>query len=141
MMMAVIHGSPILFKNSPAAAAGLAAVCLAVAGCGKSGVPRLALRGDVTFNGAPVPAGSVRFEPDTKRGGSGPVGYAAIVDGRYDTRNGGKGPVAGPMRVIVSGVQSSKPFAPPLFPRYTTQMELEDGMRTLDLDVPANSST
>ena len=59
---------------------------LALVGCGgavESGPPRFRLSGKVTFDGKPVPAGTIYFEPAT-----GPAGSAQIKDGQYDTANG-----------------------------------------------------
>ncbi|MEN1677993.1 MAG: hypothetical protein AAGJ46_00260 [Planctomycetota bacterium] len=113
-------------------------VLLSVAvGCGRSGVDRISLRGKVSYNGQPVPAGQVRFEPDAKRGGSGPVGFATIVDGEYNTRRGGKGPTAGPVLVKVEGYATAKAFAPELFPRHTFKAEVSSDVNEIDFEVPA----
>ncbi|HBO43342.1 MAG TPA: hypothetical protein DD670_05295, partial [Planctomycetaceae bacterium] len=63
-------------------------VIVTSAGCGKtdSSVPRVDLRGTVTWGGRPVPAGFVIFSPDASKHNSGPQGMAAIVNGKYDTR-------------------------------------------------------
>lgn len=106
------------------------------AGCGKSGVQRLDVSGSVTFDGQPVPAGEVRFEPNASKGGSGPVGYATIIDGRYDTRNEDKGPISGPVRLKVSGYTSGEAFAPPLFPPYVLEADLDSDTPVLDIEVP-----
>lgn len=41
-------------------------------GCGKSGVERHNLSGQVTFRGKPLPAGLIVFEPDSRDGNEGP---------------------------------------------------------------------
>lgn len=111
---------------------------LTVAGCGKSGVPRLDVSGAVTFDGQPVPAGELRFEPNVSKGGSGPVGYCSIVHGRFDTRKEDKGPVAGPVRVTVTGYTSAKAFAPQMFPKFTTEVFIEESRNNFDLEVPSS---
>lgn len=115
-------------------------IAASAVGCGKGGVGRLRVQGSVTHSGKPVPAGQVRFEPNASKGGSGPVGFAKIVDGEFDTSlYGGKGPVAGPMRVKVTGYVSAKPFAPELFPRHTEEVDIAKGNRDLVIDVPGRT--
>ena len=54
---------------------------MAMVGCGKTntGTPRVDLRGNVTWNGRPVPAGYILFSPDASQNNSGPQGMATIV--------------------------------------------------------------
>jgi hypothetical protein len=60
------------------------------------GPQRFHVEGKVTFDGKPVPSGTIRFEPDSTKGNTGPVGYAAIIDGRYTTATeGSKGSLRG----------------------------------------------
>ncbi|TWT40639.1 hypothetical protein [Botrimarina hoheduenensis] len=119
-----------------------AAGCLIVAstamvlGCGGSGVQRLDLSGTVTYDGQPVPAGELRFEPNASKGASGPAGYATIVDGEYDTRNEDKGPVPGAVRIKVIGYVSAREFAPQLFRPYTMEADLTESSGSYDIDVP-----
>src|SRR5262245_66455623 len=49
-----------------------------VAGCGHG---KTAIQGEVTFNGQPVPEGSISFEP---LDGQGPVTGGVITAGKYD---------------------------------------------------------
>lgn len=129
-------------KKASARLSMVLALCVVVAGCGQSGLPRMPLRGDVTYNGEPVAAGQIRFEPDISRGGAGPVGFAAIVDGRYDTRSAGaKGPLAGPVSVIIEGYTSSEAFSPALFPRHTVPADLAADQTELNIDVPSARRT
>ena len=110
---------------------------LMLIGCGgSSGVGRVELSGSVTHVGKPVPAGQVRFEPDRTRGGTGPVGFASIRDGKYNTRRNGKGPVAGPVTVLIRGYVSSAPGAPNLFPQYATVLNVSPGDNFADFDIP-----
>lgn len=128
-------------RVSPALSAGCAFLVLAATlsmGCGKGGVGRLRVQGKVSYEGKPVPAGQVRFEPNASKGGAGPVGFAKIVDGEFDTSlYGGKGPVAGPMRAKITGYVSAKPFAPELFPRHTEEIDISSSNRELTFEVPA----
>lgn len=116
--------------------AGLAMLA-ATAGCGQQGVQRLRVYGTVTHQGKPVPAGKIRFEPNSSKGGSGPIGFARIVNGEYDCGiGGGKGPVAGPVRMKVIGYVSGERFAPAMFPAYTFEAELSSANREQNIDVP-----
>jgi hypothetical protein len=75
-------------------------VTIAAAGCGKQ--DRFDVSGQVTFDGRPVPAGTVTFIPV----GHAPVGrvpgFAPIRAGRFATREG-RSPGSGPHRVLVNG--------------------------------------
>lgn len=72
-------------------------------GCGGSDGPtRYRYSGKVTFNGQPVPAGEIIFEPDGRAGNKGPQGFAQISNGRYDTGRD-KGSVGGPQIVRLRG--------------------------------------
>lgn len=75
-----------------------------LAGCGggDSGPQRYTLKGNVTYQGKPVPAGEVSFTPDTKQGNSGPGAIATIKNGAYET-TGDKGVTPGPTVIIVTG--------------------------------------
>jgi len=84
-----------------------AAACLPVlvvlAGCGSgSGPARFDLSGTVTYDGKPVPAGYIVFNPDAAAGNSGPGTSADIRDGRYSTMSG-RGTIGGPHVATVNG--------------------------------------
>jgi hypothetical protein len=64
--------------------------CLLGAGCGGKTADRAGVSGKVTFDGQPVAAGQVVFEPQ----GAGRMGIAQIVDGAY-TMPPEQGPTAG----------------------------------------------
>ncbi|MGE3807700.1 MAG: hypothetical protein AB7K24_23810 [Gemmataceae bacterium] len=53
-------------------------------GCGQSD-GRHQIKGTITWQGNPVPAGSIVFEPDTAKGNQGPAGVAEIHEGRFIT--------------------------------------------------------
>lgn len=120
---------------------------LGSSGCGGGGGPqRHTVSGKVTHQGRPVPAGSVAFEPDTSRGGSGPGAVAEIKDGRYRTARG-KGPAAGPHRVRVTGYDGVPqtidgtpggmflPEGKALFAPYQTTVDLPSGDSEHDFEV------
>ena len=126
----------------PAAVAAVTTVVL-LAGCGRRGPERFQLAGSVTFAGKPVPSGLIRFEPDASRGNGGPVGYAAIKDGRYTTATqGGKGALKGPLVVYMTGGPARDPkveFPTMWFDDYSTTITLDParGPSTFDFDVPS----
>jgi len=121
----------------------LTAVALLITtGCGPSGPRRFQLEGSVTFDGKPVPSGVIRFEPDASRGNRGPVGYAAIEDGRYTTAtHGHKGALQGPLVVYMTGGPAPEPNVE--FPvlwfvdhRTTIELDPEASVSNFDFDVP-----
>src|SRR5215204_5622413 len=81
------------------------AACLRVTcGCG-SGERQYHLSGAITYQGKPVPAGTIVFEPDATKNNEGAASYAKIKAGRFDTRaEGGKGTVGGPHLVRIMGL-------------------------------------
>ena len=83
-----------------------AAAAILLAGCGKSGPVRYRVQGTVTYDGRPVTYGRVVFDPDVTKENTGPQGYAAIENGRFDTaENGGQGTSGGPMMVTLHGFE------------------------------------
>ena len=122
----------------------LVLIAFGLAGCGSTDGPnRFDVRGKVTFNGRPVPAGQVVFEPDRSQGNRGPAAYAKIVDGRYETSRE-KGTIGGPHRARVQGsdgkVSPEMAGGLPLFPEYTTEIDLPLDDHTWDIDVPVDRS-
>ncbi len=124
---------------------------LCLAGCGSSGPTLYNIKGSVSLDGQPVPAGRIEFEPDTAQGNSGGMGFARIVNGTYDTSApGGRGVLGGPHRVRITGYDGqtasqdeSTPLtieAKPLFVGYTVNEELpsEEGA-TKDFPLPASA--
>lgn len=121
------------------------AIATAVAGCGPGGPQRFHLEGRVTYGGEPVPSGVIRFEPDSTKGNGGPVGHAAIKDGRYTTFTAGsKGSLQGPLVAYLTGGPAPDPkveFPQMWFADYRTTLTLEPswGVTTFDIDVPKNT--
>lgn len=116
------------------------AFSLLVMGCGQRAPTLYHVSGTVTFGGKPVPAGSIVFEPDTSKGNQGPAGFASIKDGKYDTRDAGRGTVGGPHVVRITGLDGvpaeELPQGTPLFPEYTTEIDMPKKNATQDFDVP-----
>lgn len=141
----------VLRYTRPARAPATLLAILLAAGCGSGGAGRLSVSGKVTYQGRPVPAGSVTFEPDASRGASGPGAVAEIKDGRYRTPSG-KGPTAGPHRVRITGYDGKPctldgtpggmwlPQGKALFPQYQTTVDLPADASAQDFDVPAGAA-
>lgn len=122
--------------------AALLVVVVSFSGCGPRGPQRFHLEGKVTFDGKPVPSGTIRFEPDSAKGNTGPVGYTAIKDGRYTTATeGSKGSLKGPIVAFLTGGPAPDPkveFPRMWFAEYRTTLTVEpkSGVTTFDFDVP-----
>lgn len=119
----------------------ISVVVLVLVGCGASGPPRTHVAGNVTYQGKPVPAGIILFEPDAKRGGDGPQGFAHIKNGKFDTRENGKMVCRGPILVNVQaydGVSkgAENPLGSPLFASYEQAVDIGDGEPTLAIEIP-----
>jgi hypothetical protein len=102
------------------------------------------LSGAVTFQGKPVPAGHIVFEPDSSAGNSGAAGYATIKGGHYDTRiDGGRGIVGGPHVVRILGLdgvpRGELLNGVPVFPEYSTTADLPKENGTQDFQVPRST--
>lgn len=98
-------------------------------GCG-SGEQRFELSGTITYEGRPVPAGYIVFNPDAAAGNTGPGSTADIRDGRYTTPPGG-GTMGGPHTVSIFGFDGTpytmeggmpNPMGKPLF---TTDLRVD----------------
>jgi len=119
----------------------LVAGCLAACGCGGGAEPgpaRFRLSGKVTFDGKPVPVGTIYFEPE-----SGPAGNAQIKDGQYDTANG-KGIVGGAHTVMIEGYDGhgANPgeMGKPIFKPFRAKQDLPASDGTKDFEIPASQA-
>jgi len=107
----------------------LVAGLLAVAsGCDR-GPQRFHVWGKITYQGQPIPAGSVTFDPDIAAGADGPQGFAIIKNGEYDTRkDGGIAPVGGKYVARIYATDGMPgpelPIGKPLFPERAIPQEL-----------------
>jgi hypothetical protein len=116
----------------------LAFVC---AGCGDKGPPRYQFSGKVTYQGQPVPAGIMYFDPDITAG-DGVQGHATILNGEYDTsKDGGQGFGGGKCLVRVyahDGVPAPElPMGKLLFPEVVIAIELPKSDGQQDLEIPS----
>src|SRR5438309_2110529 len=92
-----------------------------MAGCA-SGASPFDLKGKVTFNGKPVPAGRIFFLPDPTKANTGQGGFADIKDGTYATNKNGAGTLGGALIVRINGFDGKstpdEPLGQPLFLNY-----------------------
>ena len=126
--------------SQPARFFGVAVLILGLAllqGCG-SGQKKMALTGKATFNGNPIPAGTITFDPDEKKENKGPQGRATIKDGVYKT-DADFGPVSGPNIVRIEGYDG-KPYNDAGGISITTGKRLFPAFQT-DYDIPKDATT
>jgi hypothetical protein len=120
---------------------GIVAMALTLVGCGDSGPERYELSGQVTYDGKPIPAGVITFEPQGITLNASTMGEAEIQAGRYKTLPE-KGIVGGQHTVFIAGYNGipepgSGPYGASLFaPVYKTSVQLPAEPSSLDFDVP-----
>lgn len=124
----------------------VAVVALTV-GCGRTtGPARYDLAGTITYDGKPVPAGSIVFAPDTSKGNDGPGASADIKDGVY--RLGpGRGTIGGPHVARISGFDGKpiqdgpivNPMGKPLFANVQISIDLPKQAATHNIAIPVKS--
>lgn len=126
--------------------------CAAISGLLGCGRPdeftRHRVSGTVTFNGRPVPAGKIYFNPDAGAGNDGPPAYAEIVNGAFDTSaSKGRNAISGPHQVVINGYEpASAPAdsefgnAKALFGEYRTSVVLPEAVSQQTFNVPAAAS-
>jgi len=109
---------------------------------GCSGRPKLYdVSGRVTYDGQPLPAGVIYFDPDVMKKNDGPQGYAIIKDGAYSTAApGGKGVVGGAYLARIEGFDGRPgqelPLGRPLFTDFQQPLDLPRAPSTQDFQVP-----
>jgi hypothetical protein len=96
----------------------------------------------VTYDGKPLPAGVIYFDPDVTKHNDGPQGYALIKDGVYSTAGtGGRGVVGGPYLARIEGFDGKPghelPLGKSLFTDFQQAVELPRAACTHDFHVPA----
>lgn len=119
-------------------------VGLLALGCGPAGPVRYDVSGTVTFDGQPVPIGTITFVP--AGGNTGPGGSAGIEAGRFDTASTGKGPTGGPHVAIITGFDGKTvggieqvQEGSPLFIDYREDVDLPKEATVRDFDVPGSA--
>src|SRR5262245_4915561 len=114
---------------------------LIVAGAGCSSEERLYdVSGTVTFEGKPIPAGIVYFDPDPTQPGSGRQGVANIVDGKFTTADKGRGVAGGSYTLRVTGFDgktaNEAPLGRGLFPEYQVKKVIPAENTEMSIEVP-----
>jgi len=111
---------------------------LTAIGCGNSD-GRTVLTGNVTYKGEPLVYGLIYFNPDTKKGQSGPQGVGEIRNGSYRT-NPEYGPVPGPHIVRITGwsqLPEQGMLPPALFTDHEISIDIPNASSgSLNFDVP-----
>ncbi len=124
------------------------AVAVAIGGCGRrdSGPAQYNLSGAITFDGKPVPHGTITIAPDTSRGNSGRGAFAQIHDGRYQT-TAGAGTMGGPHILTITGFEAIPgaegvdPDDGLLFSSFEVSVDLPLEDTTHDIAVPASAAS
>jgi hypothetical protein len=117
-----------------------ALLILSCSGCGPTEAPRYHLSGNITFNGKPIPKGTILFDPDLAAGHDGAQGYANIENGKFDTKISGRGHCGGKVLLRIHGGDGAPlpelPFGNPLFPETSLPLELPTADAVRDIEVP-----
>jgi hypothetical protein len=119
------------------------AVCGVFMGCAPAATPRYELSGTVTYNGQPVPAGTILFKPDNSQNNRGPGAQVSIDSGRYHLTES-RSTIGGPHVVIITGFDGipttngplENKLGKPLFPPYEVKVDLPREKSTQDFTVP-----
>lgn len=116
----------------------LAAALLCLAGCSSDTLHDVT--GTVTYDGKPLPAGVVWFDPDAKHPGNPPQGFAYVKDGKFNSAEQGRGIKPGSYLIRVEGFDGKPgnelPMGKPLFTNFEEKRDLPKGPVTLELTVP-----
>lgn len=118
-----------------------------ISGC-SGGSTLYPIGGSATFDGRPIPSGTISFVPDNEAGNSGPGTFAEINAGKYITQKG-RGVCGGAYRVRVSGFDGIPVPSPegdlneqgsPMFPTLEMRVVLPKG-GTFDIEVPGRTGS
>jgi hypothetical protein len=111
-----------------------------VTGCG--GTQTYPLTGHVTFDGKPVPRGTITFLPKTDQTNAGSYAMAVIKEGNYKIEKGKLGLVGGTYSVIITGTNGvAEEFHPegiPLFTDYRTEFVFRQDIPQFDIEIPVS---
>lgn len=112
---------------------------IVLAGCG-GGSNRFPVSGKITYDGKPVPAGEIVFEPDSSKSNTGPGSLTRIKGGMYATEQG-LGVVGGPYLVRITpfdGISNPNSLdGKPLLPApYEERLVFPNQGSTHDFDIP-----
>jgi hypothetical protein len=116
----------------------LAAGLLCLAGCGEQKLQDVT--GTVTYDGKPLPAGVVWFDPDPAHPDKPPQGFAYVKDGAFTTAEKGRGIRPGAYLVRVEGFDGKPgnelPLGKPLFTDFQEKRDMPAGGGPLTIAVP-----
>jgi hypothetical protein len=140
-----ISHSPIA-RRCTLAAALMASLSVLGCGGGKDNPTLFTVSGNVAFNGKPVLAGFVSFEPNAAKGNSGPGCRAPIKNGYYETPKN-RGVTGGAYLITVGGTDGvptiiegeEAPYGTSIFPPYKTQFDFPKEDTTWNIEVPVAS--
>jgi hypothetical protein len=131
----------------PAAVLLISAVVIAGCSAGASSprdtLPRVAVSGNVTLDGTPLPVGAIQFNPES--GTEGPPAAGEIRDGTYSIEKP-QGPVPGKYKVTISSRPPAKlneneaPGGAPKLKPETVPARYNTGSK-LETEVPAGGSS
>jgi hypothetical protein len=111
-------------------------------GCRPAESPRHRVRGRVTFDGRPVPAGRIVFSTDAAGGFTGKDGWAPINDGTFDTAGSGYETAGGSLIARIEGGEQSSDRLPEgrlLFSNYDVPVVISGTGTELNFDVPRSA--
>lgn len=112
------------------------------AGCGSD--PKLHhVSGTATYDGQPIPAGIIDFDPDPLKGGTGTQGFANILNGKYTTAVNGQGVRGGAYVIRITGYDgktaNEAPLGQPLFDEYEVKKDLPAADAEVNFAIPKRS--
>jgi len=114
----------------------------AAIGCGaQSDLETYPISGTVTYQGKPVPVGSITLVPDSRQGNRGAAVSMEIVDGEFDSAGAARGHVGGPHIATIVGLDGKGdddlfPQGYMLFQDYQVTLDLPQTESTQDIVVP-----
>ena len=117
--------------------------CFAMAGCSGDKNTYYNVSGTVTYDGNPVPKGTIQFLPDATKQNAGPAGFANIENGQFDTKLLGKGTTGGAYYAVVNGFDGQAdpgnelPLGKPLFTDYRISVDLPKSDTTQSFEITA----
>ena len=117
-------------------------ITVVIVGCGKSGPEKYNISGTVTYQGKPVPAGQILFQPDVSQGNKGPSCVVGIKNGHYDASGSGKGHIGGPHILVISGGADQNNLPPEergggvAFREVKVKLDLPKSKSVQDIEVP-----
>ena len=98
------------------------------------------LSGTATYDGRPIPAGIIYFDPDPIKGGTGTQGFANIHGGHYTTAVNGRGIRGGSYIIRITGYNgktaNEAPLGQSLFDEYEMKKDLPAANSELNFDIP-----